>query len=70
MAIHFKDVEDAWIGKDTFLGHFFRQMGKPVTKVYIRYGKPVFNGDHKILQTETREQIDKMLQDIIDNNIN
>lgn len=65
MAIHYKDENDAWVGKDTFLGHFFRQMGKPFSKVYIRYGTPVNNSDYKALQTEVKLQINKMLEDII-----
>lgn len=68
MAIQYKDEEDAWVGKDTFLGHFFRQMGKPVTTVYLRYGKPIMETDHKVLQEKTRKEIDRMLQEIIDNN--
>lgn len=64
MAIHFKDVNDAWIDKDTFIGHFFRQMGKPISKVYIRYGEPVNQNDYKILQEEVRNKIDKMLQEL------
>ena len=67
MAINYKDKEDAWVDKDTFIGHFFRQMCKPVSKVYLRYGSPVINKDYKLLQNEIREQIDKMLTDL--NNI-
>lgn len=65
MAIHFKDENDAWVDDDTFLGHFFRQMSKPVTHVTIRFEKPLISADYKILQKETREQIDRMLQEII-----
>ncbi|WP_372949867.1 lysophospholipid acyltransferase family protein [Mariniphaga sp.] len=65
MAIHFEDENDAWVDDDTFVGHFFRQMSKPVTRVTIRYGKPLTNSDYKMLQKETREQIDTMLQEII-----
>jgi 1-acyl-sn-glycerol-3-phosphate acyltransferase len=65
MAIHFEDENDAWVDDDTFVGHFFRQMGKPVTRVSIRYGQPLTNSDYKILQQKTREQIDTMLQEII-----
>lgn len=68
MAIHYKDGEDAWVGKDTFLLHFFRQMGKPVTKVYINYGTPVSGSDYKQIQQQTREQIDTMLLEIIELN--
>jgi len=66
MAIHYKDENDAWVGNDTFLAHFFRQMGKPITKVFVEYGAPVSDPDHKILQQKTRDQIDFMLQKIID----
>lgn len=65
MAIHFEDENVAWVDDDTFVGHFFRQMGKPVTHVTIRYNKPLINSDYKILRQKTREQIDTMLQDII-----
>ena len=64
MAIHYKNKNDAWVGKDTFLGHFFRQMGKPVTRVHLKYGTPVINNDYKELQNETRRQIDSMLTEL------
>jgi 1-acyl-sn-glycerol-3-phosphate acyltransferase len=65
MAVQFEDENDAWVDDDTFVGHFFRQMGKPVTRVTIRYGNPLASNDYKILHKETREQIDTMLQEII-----
>lgn len=65
MAIHFEDENDAWVGNDTFLPHFFRQMGKPFTKVYIKYGTPVLDSDYKVVQNHTHEQIDAMLNQII-----
>ena len=69
MAIHYKDEDDAWVGNNTLLSHFFIQMGKPVTKVYINYGTPVTDNDYKKIQTETREQIDRMLTQIIEANV-
>lgn len=66
MAIHYRDVDDAWVGNDTLLAHFFRQMGKPVTRVYIKYGTPVSDTDYLKIQQQTRKQIDSMLQQIID----
>jgi len=65
MAIHYKDTEDAWVGKDTFLGHVFRQMGKPVSNVYIRYGEPVSNSDYHDLQNEVKKRIEKMLKELL-----
>ena len=68
MAIQYKDIGDSWVDKDTFLGHFFRQMGKPVSKVYLQYGKPIKNSDYKELQKEVKEQINSMLNEIINKN--
>ena len=65
LAIHFVDENDAWIDDDTFIGHFFRQMSKPTTQVYLRYGKPLVHADYKVLLKETKEQIDGMLKQII-----
>lgn len=65
MAIHFPDEKDAWIDDDTFVGHFFLQMSKPVTKVYVKYGKPVQNEDYKALQNETKKSIDSMLEELV-----
>ncbi|WP_321346860.1 lysophospholipid acyltransferase family protein [uncultured Draconibacterium sp.] len=64
MAIDFKDENDAWVDKDTFVGHFFRQLGKPFTHVTIRYGKPIQENDYKKLQQITKEQIELMLRTI------
>ena len=64
MAIHFPDEKDAWIDDDTFVGHFFRQMSKPVTKVYVKYGVPLSNEDYKILQQETKTLINSMLEEL------
>jgi 1-acyl-sn-glycerol-3-phosphate acyltransferase len=65
MAIHYKDIEDAWVGNDNFLSHFFRQMGKPFTKIYVMYGTAVFGSDYKQIQAETKRQIDSMLTEVI-----
>ncbi len=64
MAIEYRDKEDAWVGNDTFAGHFLRQMGKPVTRVTIRYGKPVVDSDYRQLQQNIQEAIDSMLTEI------
>lgn len=64
MAIEYRDKNDAWIGNDTFVGHFLRQMGKPVTHVSIRYGDPVTDTDYRQLQQHVKETIDKLLTEI------
>ena len=64
MAINYNDKDDAWVGNDTFLPHFFRQMGKPFSKVDIRFGTPVTGTDYKKIQNEVKEQIDLMLTEL------
>jgi 1-acyl-sn-glycerol-3-phosphate acyltransferase len=66
-AINYKDENDAWVGNDTFLPHFFRQMGKPATRVDIQFGEPVSGNDHKKIQTLVKGQIDTMLMTLNDN---
>jgi len=66
VAIHYSDPNDAWVGNDTFIGHFLRQMGKPRTRVYVHYGTPIINTDYKVLKEQAREQIEKMLNGIIE----
>lgn len=64
MAIEYHDKSDAWVGTDTFVGHFFRQMWQPLRKAYIRFGKPVSDTDYKKLQQKVKEKIDNMLEEI------
>ncbi len=64
MAIDYEDKEDAWVDDDTFIGHFIRQMGKPITKVNIRYGEPISDSDYTNLQDKVRTSIDNMLREI------
>lgn len=64
MAIHYKDVNDAWVDKDTFVGHFFRQLSKPVTKVYVKYGEAEIHTDYKVLQDKTKNSIETMLKEM------
>ncbi len=65
MAIHYPDEKDAWIDNDTFLGHFFRQMSKPISKVYLKYGSISINDEHTILQKEVKSKIDSMLEELV-----
>ncbi|WP_167605151.1 lysophospholipid acyltransferase family protein [Maribellus sediminis] len=64
MAIEFKDKDDAWVDDDTFIGHFFRQLGKPVTRVNVRFGEPISSNDYQELQKQVKEKIDAMLEEI------
>ncbi len=63
-AIEYRDKNDAWVGDDTFVGHFFRQMGKPVTHVKVRFGQPLTETDHNKLREQTKGEIETMLKEI------
>ena len=65
VAIHYNDDRDSWVDDDSFIGHFLKQTSKPVTKVSVCYGTPLYSHDNKTLQKETREQIDRMLKKLI-----
>lgn len=60
-AIEYRDKNDAWVGDDTFIPHFFRQMGKPFTHVTIQFGEPLNDSDYENLRMTTKEKIDSML---------
>lgn len=57
-AIEYGTKEDAWVGNDTFLRHFFECFGKWETKVILSYGKPIKNENWETLLQETKTWID------------
>lgn len=59
MAIEYGDVQDAWVGSDTFIPHFVRCFGKKNTYVKIAYGVPIASEDPNFLLAETRKWIDE-----------
>jgi len=64
VAIEYRDKNDAWVGNDTFIRHFIRQMGKPITHVQLCFGSPVYNSDYQKLQHEVKCKIDTMLSEL------
>jgi 1-acyl-sn-glycerol-3-phosphate acyltransferase len=60
-AIEYRNRNDAWVGNDTFIAHFFRQMWKPLTFVNFTFGEKIINEDFKELKEQTRESIEKLL---------
>lgn len=49
-AIWYEDMENAWVGDDTFVGHFLRVFRKPVIRVNVAYGPPMTDPDPEILR--------------------
>jgi 1-acyl-sn-glycerol-3-phosphate acyltransferase len=64
MAIEYEDKEEAWVGADTFVGHFFRKRSKINSLVYIKYGAPIYHSDYKTLQQDTKQKIEMMLKEL------
>lgn len=64
-AIHYEDEDDAWTGDDTFAGHFLLQMGKPITRVHLRFGEAQADTDASELLQKVQEEINTLLSEII-----
>jgi len=62
-AINYSNIEDAWVGDDLFIPHFFRQMGKPVTEVNLWFGQPIYNSSARQLKLTTQNAINQILLD-------
>jgi 1-acyl-sn-glycerol-3-phosphate acyltransferase len=62
-AIHLTDVNDAWIGDDPFLFHFFRQMGKRKTTAQMWFGEPALADDTHQLMSIIKNSIDQKLHE-------
>ncbi|MCF8359000.1 MAG: 1-acyl-sn-glycerol-3-phosphate acyltransferase [Prolixibacteraceae bacterium] len=63
-AIAYNDRKHAWVGNDTFIPHFFRQMWKPFSTVHIRFDQPLKEAGFSTLKKKCHESINKMLGDI------
>jgi len=61
IAIDYKDLNDAWIGDDTFIPHFIRCFGKWRTHIKVSYLKPVYGNDVAKLIAESKKEIDAEL---------
>ncbi|MCB9488635.1 MAG: 1-acyl-sn-glycerol-3-phosphate acyltransferase [Deltaproteobacteria bacterium] len=44
VAVHYEDVDDAWVGDDSFLGHFLRQLAKPNIRIHLVFTDPIAEG--------------------------
>lgn len=51
-AIWYEERENAWVGDDTFVGHFLRVFRKPVMRVHVAYGPPISGMDPEDLRVQ------------------
>lgn len=63
-AIEYPDRNNSWVGTDSFVAHFFRQMWKPVSRVNIRFGTPIIEHEFSVLKDKTHQSIEAMLAEI------
>ena len=61
IAIDYKNLNDAWIGDDTFLPHFLRCFGKWRTEIKVSYLAPIFSEDVDELISLSKQKIDEEL---------
>lgn len=61
IAIDYKNLDDAWIGNDTFIPHFLRCFGKLRTEIKVSYLPPIYSNNVDELIASSKKQIDKEL---------
>ena len=58
VAIDYKNMDDAWIGDDTFLPHFLKCFSKWRTEIKVSYLEPIVSNDVEALISLSKHQID------------
>ena len=61
IAVDYKNINDAWIGDDTFLPHFIRCFGKWRTEIKVSYLNPIKSDNAEELISISKKQIDDEL---------
>ncbi len=60
-AIHFENLDDFWVGHETFGQHARRSFRQREIRVQLRYGPPLVNLDAEELVTQSRQWIENQL---------
>lgn len=61
VAIDYKNLNDAWIGDDTFIPHFLRCFSKWRTEIKVSYLEPIRSNNVDELISISKKQIDEEL---------
>lgn len=61
VAIDYKNLDDAWIGDDTFIPHFLKCFSKWKTEIKVSYLNPIVSNDAEELIVLAKGQIDQEL---------
>jgi 1-acyl-sn-glycerol-3-phosphate acyltransferase len=65
MAIEFVDPDDAWVGDDTFLRHFFQTFRKKKIQIRMSIGPSFVDADSERLKRNIHEWIETELNNMI-----
>lgn len=57
VAIEYENPNIAWVGDDTFIGHFLREFGARRTEVRVCFGEPMTDDDGERLCTNVHQWI-------------
>jgi len=61
VAIDYKNLDDAWIGDDTFIPHFLKCFSKWRTEIKVSYLEPIISNNVEELISVSKSQIDQEL---------
>lgn len=61
IAIEYQDPEDAWIGDDTFIRHFFQVFAKRKVVCKVHYGAPIWTSDGEELRVNVQGWVNSEL---------
>jgi 1-acyl-sn-glycerol-3-phosphate acyltransferase len=61
VAIDYKEKSDAFVGNDTFVPHFIKCFGKPITEIKMTFFEPIYSEDTQFLLNTSKDLIDKEL---------
>ncbi|NOR29196.1 MAG: hypothetical protein GQ540_11780 [Lutibacter sp.] len=61
VAVDYKNLDDSWVGDDTFVPHFLRCFGKWRTEIKVSYLAPIYSGNVDELISTSKKQIDSEL---------
>jgi 1-acyl-sn-glycerol-3-phosphate acyltransferase len=61
VAIDYKNMDDAWVGDDTFIPHFLKCFSKWRTEIKVSYLEPIISSNAEELISLSKNQIDQEL---------
>jgi 1-acyl-sn-glycerol-3-phosphate acyltransferase len=61
-ALAYRDPSDAWVGEDTFVGHFLKTFSKPRVSVTVHFGPVLKSSEGAMLQNGAWHWISSVLE--------